>query len=135
MEKAIIRLRPHHALCLRNYIGKGYNDTFVENMDALHERLSSGEREMVQIILHRDSMCRACPREKDAACEKEDWVQQLDLAIAKKCGLRSGLWISWQELCDIMDQHIFDADVWGKLCADCEWYELCVKVRNEKSAG
>ena len=132
MEKAIIRLRPHHALCLRNYVGKGYNDTFIENMDALHERLSSGEREMVQIILHRDSMCRACPREKDAACEKEDWVQQLDRAIAKKCGLRSGLWISWQELCDIMDEHVFETDIWEKLCAGCEWYDLCKKVHQEK---
>ena len=128
----IIRLRPHHALCLRHYVGKGYDDAFVDNMNEIHARLMSGEREMVQIILHRDSLCRSCPHENDAACEKEDWVQHLDRAIAKKCGLRSGLWISWQELCAIMDEHVFDTDIWEKLCAECEWYDLCKKVHQEK---
>ena len=127
MEKPIIRLRPHHALCLRHYVGKGYNDAFVENMNEIHARLSSGEREMVQIILHRDSLCCNCPKEHDAACEREAWVQKIDREIVRVCGLRSGLWISWQELCEIMDQHIFQTDVWGKLCEGCEWYDLCHK--------
>lgn len=128
----IIRLRPHHALCLRHYVGRGYDDAFIENMNEIHVRLSSGEREMVQIILHRDSMCRACPHEENAACEREDWVQNIDREIVKACSLRSGLWISWQELCDIMDEHIFNTDKWQQLCADCPWYSLCTQVRAEK---
>ena len=127
MDKPIIRLRPHHALCLRHYVGKGYNEEFVENMNEIHARLNSGEREMVQIILHRDSLCADCPKERDAVCEKEAWVQKLDREIAKVCGLRSGLWISWQELCDILDRQIFGTEVWGALCAGCEWYDICHK--------
>lgn len=127
MDKPIIRLRPHHALCLRHYVGKGYDAAFVDNMNEIHARLNSGEREMVQIILHRDSLCRDCPKEHDAACEKEVWVQKIDREIVRVCGLRSGLWISWQELCGMMDQHIFQTDVWGKLCEGCEWYDLCHK--------
>lgn len=128
----IIRLRPHHALCLRHYVGKGYDDAFVANMTEIHQRLTSGKREMVQIILHRDSLCRDCPHENNAACEREDWVQKIDRAIAAACSLRSGLWISWQELCEIMDQHVLDTAVWQELCADCPWYQLCTQVHQDK---
>jgi len=130
MDKPIIRLRPHHALCLRHYVGKGYDESFIANMDEIHRRLSSGEREMVQIIMHRDSLCGACPHEKDAACEEEDRVQRLDKAVASACSLRSGLWISWQELCEIIDRHLLDTPAWQELCADCQWYSLCAKVHN-----
>ena len=123
----IIRLRPHHALCLRHYVGKGYDDAFVENMSAIQSRQMSGESEMVQIIFHRDSVCRACPKEHDAACEREEWVQKIDRAIAAACSLRSGLWISWQELCEILDQHVLQTEMWEKLCDGCEWHNLCHK--------
>ena len=125
MNQSIIRLRPHHALCLCHYVGKGYNEAFVENMSEIHRRLFSGERQMVQIILHRDSLCSDCPKEHNAVCEREVWVQNLDRAVAKACGLRSGLWISWQELSALMDEKIFHTEEWDHLCTGCEWYDIC----------
>ena len=125
MEQPIIRLRPHHALCLRHYVGKGYDAAFVENMNALHQRLNNGERQMVQIILHRDSLCAACPHDVDYACETEDKVQLLDAAVADACGLRSGQWLSWQELCRLIDERMMPGGSMPEICRICEWYDTC----------
>ena len=127
MEKDIIRLRPHHALCLRHFVGKGYSDAFVKNMTQLHRRLHSGSREMVQIILHRDSLCGACPHDVDFSCEMEEKVRRLDAAVAQACGLRSGQWLSWQELCALIDAHMMPGGLLPEACGICEWHELCAR--------
>lgn len=125
MEETMIRLRPHHALCLRHFVGKGYSQEFVQNMTALHERLNGGNRQMVQIIMHRDSVCVACPHDVDFACESEEKVQRLDRAVADACGLRSGQWISWQELCQLIDDRVMPGGRMPDVCEICEWYSLC----------
>ena len=125
MEHSIIRLRPHHALCLRHFVGKGYSEEFVNNMSALYARLNSGERQMVQIILHRDSLCIACPHDVDYACESEEKVRQLDAAVAEACNLRSGQWLSWQELCELIDTRVMPNGAMPDVCRICEWYDLC----------
>ena len=112
MQEDIIRLRPHHALCLRHFVGKGYDEAFVENMTAIHRRLNSGQRQMVQIILHRDSLCQACPHDVDYACETEEKV-------------RSGQWLSWQELCDLIDRHMMAHGQMPACCQVCEWFDTC----------
>ncbi|MBQ9196763.1 MAG: DUF1284 domain-containing protein [Clostridia bacterium] len=125
MQEEIIRLRPHHALCLRHFVGKGYSPAFVENMTALHSRLNGGGRQMVQIILHRDSVCQACPHDIDYACESEEKVRYLDVAVADACGLRSGQWLAWQELCERIDRHLMPRGIMPRICEVCEWYDLC----------
>ena len=132
MEEPIIRLRPHHALCLRHFVGKGYSEEFVRNMTSLHRRLNSGQRQMVQIILHRDSLCVACPHDKGFRCDTEEKVSQLDAAVASACGLRSGQWLSWQDLCALVDEHLMPGGRMPEICAICQWYELCKGLHEEK---
>lgn len=131
MEKPILRLRPHHALCLRHYAGMGCDDAFMANRTEIYARLNSGEREMVQLILHRDSLCASCVHQVNAACAGENSMQKMDREIMQLCGLRSGQWLAWQELCDILDAHIFETDRWQTLCADCLQYEACRAVRED----
>jgi len=125
MEKTIIRLRPHHALCLRHFVGKGYSPEFVENTTRLHRQLNGGGREMVQIILHRDSLCEHCPHDRDYRCDSEEKVRYLDAAVAEVCGLRSGQWLSWQELCALIDEKMMPGAAMPEICQVCEWYDVC----------
>lgn len=125
MDQPIIRLRPHHALCLRHYIGQGYDAAFMQNSDELKKRLSTGERVMVQVILHRDSLCAACPHDHNGTCHIEDKVRAYDRAVAVSCGLRSGQWLSWQELCALIDDRVLNAGGIKSVCADCEWFPVC----------
>lgn len=131
MEKPIIRLRPHHALCLRQFAGQGYDEAFVENMAAVHRQLSSGQRQMVQIIQHRDSLCEACPHDVDYACDWEDKVQHLDAAVAEACDLCSGQWLSWEELCALVDERVLTGDGMPDFCRVCEWCAACGEQRRK----
>ena len=128
MDQPIIRLRPHHALCLRHYACKDCSNPFSENMAALHARLNSGNREMVQIILHRDSLCTVCPHQDNAVCEQEKKVLQMDKTIAGVCSIRSGQWLPWQELCAILDAQSFSEERCSELCARCPCHALCGKA-------
>lgn len=127
MDEPIIRLRPHHALCIRHYTGKGYSDAFMENLRAIVERLNGSKHEMVQIILHRDSLCAACPRDHDGICEAEEKVRAFDRTIAVACGLRSGQWLSWAELCALIDTRILSSGGIKALCSECEGFSVCEK--------
>lgn len=131
MEESIIRLRPHHALCLRHFVGEGYDEAFIKNMTAIHRRLNSGQRQMVQIIFHRDSLCQACPHDVNYACDAEEKVRYLDAAVAEACRLRSGQWLSWQELCGLIDEHLASPGQMPDICSVCEWYGLCEKQCRE----
>ena len=134
MEKMIIRLRPHHAVALYHFADRQPDRDYADNLEEIHARLSSGEREMVQIIMHRDSLCAPCPHQVDAACERENWVQQLDRSIAAACSLKSGQWLPWKDLCAMMDAHVFEQEKWQELCAACQWYDLCREVHQKQTA-
>ena len=40
----MIRLRPHHGMCLAYFEGKGYSDDFTENMQHMLELLEKVQR-------------------------------------------------------------------------------------------
>ena len=128
MDQPIIRLRPHHALCLRHCAGQDNENTFNENRKALYARLNGGEREMVQIILHRDLLCAACPHQVNAACEQEVRMQQMDREIAAACSLRSGQWLAWHDLCAMLDAQNFGNEKCRELCAACPCCALCAQA-------
>jgi len=83
---------------------------------------------MVQIILHRDSLCSACSHQVNAACEQEEKIQQIDRAIAAACSLRSGQWLPWRDLCSLLDAQGFSVEKCRALCADCPCNELCAQT-------
>lgn len=95
-------------------------------MTTLHRQLNGSSRQMVQIILHRDSVCQACPHDVDFTCDTEEKVRRLDAAVADACGLRSGQWISWQQLCALIDRHLMPRGSMPQVCEICEWYDLCL---------
>ncbi|WP_328223074.1 DUF1284 domain-containing protein [Faecalicatena contorta] len=59
-----ITLRPHHLLCTQSYSGKGYDDTFVENMNRITQKLRTEEQTPVDIVFSTDSLCLCCPNKR-----------------------------------------------------------------------
>ena len=127
MEEPVIRLRPHHALCSMHFAGKGYNEEFARNMSAIHQRLNSGKRQMVNIIMHRDSLCEFCPHDYDYACKREEKIQELDRAVAEACHIRSGQWLPWSELSALISEKLMPDGTLPGLCDNCEWHAVCEK--------
>lgn len=129
MEEPIIRLRPHHALCSMHYQGEGYDEEFARNMARIRQRLGSGQRQMIKIIMHRDSLCEHCPHDRDYACRTEQQVLELDRAIAEACGLRSGQWLPWDELNSRIRDRLMPEGTLPGLCEACRNYPVCAGQR------
>ena len=110
-----------------HFRGRGYNDEFTRNMAAIHRRLNSGERQMVNIIMHRDSLCESCPHDQDYACKKEEKIRELDLAVAEACHIRSGQWLPWSELDALIRENMMPDGTLPAVCRTCEWYSVCEK--------
>ena len=51
----MIRLRPHHLLCMLTYAGRGYTPRFTSGMDDLIHRLGQGEE--ILLIEGPDDIC------------------------------------------------------------------------------
>ena len=149
-------LRAHHLLCLRGFVGMGYNEEFVQNMTQIKERLESGEG--VIIVDTCDDICGSCPNIKDDVCQitakfdslelpnlphpvldrqnvknsisgplPEEEMQRMDRAVVELADLKIGEECTYSELRQIVDVNIPPQDMKG-VCGECRWLEHCEKV-------
>jgi hypothetical protein len=51
-----MKLRPHHLLCTQGYSGRGYNDAFVENLNAVTAYLRSGDNASITLVCGTDDI-------------------------------------------------------------------------------
>ncbi|MDR1665556.1 MAG: DUF1284 domain-containing protein, partial [Puniceicoccales bacterium] len=57
----IFPLRPHHAVCLLGFRGKGYDEKFVEEMGKVWRSLKEGKGQ-VRLVEGCDVLCKHCPQ-------------------------------------------------------------------------
>jgi len=143
-----IRLRGHHLLCLLGYRGKGYSESFCDNMTEIYERLRLHPETEIEIVEGPDDICRAFPSDQISHC-MNDSVFRKDAAIVRLAGLgfaaasndggsipagedgsgaglRVGDRASWAALCEAVRSQVQPEDV-KTICADCRWepFGLC----------
>ena len=58
----MIRLRPHHGMCLAYFEGKGYSDDFTVNMQNMLDLFEKGTD--VELVAAGDEICKVCPNLK-----------------------------------------------------------------------
>ena len=119
-----IRLRPHHALCARFFVGKGYSEAFVENMRNILAALDGGET-AVTLTNGCDAICAACPHSNGGTCATEKKVRGIDQRAMEALGLRIGDTLPWRELCEIAEREIIRPGKLRDVCRDCEWIGIC----------
>jgi hypothetical protein len=125
----MIKLRPHHLLCILSYVGKGYSQSFTDNFDALMERINKGERE-VEIVTGPDDIC--APRLCDASditchCYEERIILRDKIALENlnySYGDVISLDLEW-----IKDMRVrFHLGENRQACQGCQWYDLCTGI-------
>lgn len=116
-------LRPHHLLCTQGYSGKGYNDSFVENMNQLIQKLRSSEPVTIHIICSTDDLCRSCPHMlgKDL-CSTNDKVKRFDQKVMNYFHLEEKDYI-YQELVKKIREEI-TPEMLADICDTCNWYSI-----------
>ena len=63
---AIVRLRPHHLLCILTFAGEGYSPSFVANFAAIAARIGAGET--IELVAGPDDICAPLEGTDDTHC-------------------------------------------------------------------
>lgn len=130
----MFKIRPHHLLCMRAYIGSGYSEEFkirieevIKELKVTNEFLQveniNDERKEVAMIFSTDSLCEKCPNKQDEnICTSQEKVSLLDLKVIKYFNLKEGIF-SYKDL----ENQVYDninEEVFDDICNECEWYSV-----------
>lgn len=129
----MIELRPHHGLCIGQFIGKGYNETFVQNMSKMVSYLESHEEETIRLVCHTDIICGSCPHNEDGKCRSGQKVLNYDKACLTLCGLQDNQELSYQTYKRLVRENIYRTGKLKEVCSNCSWISLCLKYAGCRS--
>lgn len=113
----MIKLRPHHILCIQNYKGKGYSNEFTYNMEKVIEKLRLEDK--VEIIFKEDSICCKCPNKNGKGeCITTDKVKEIDKKVIKYFNIEEKVYV-YSKLNTKVN---IDEKMKKDICGSCEWY-------------
>lgn len=124
-----VRYRPHHFLCSLGFEGKGYSESFTENMTAIvmgRLRAKGGDATVIEVTGATDDICAPCPKRRGRLCTNQDKIKTLDRAHAAALRLEPRETLTWGEAKARIRANI-PAGSLKTLCAGCEWerYGMC----------
>ena len=133
-SKYMLRIRPHHVLCMRAYSGNGYSEEFKVKMENIIKEIKAyneflqvenikAEMNKIELVFYTDSICEKCPNKLDEnLCSYQDKVKLLDLKVASHFNLKEGLY-NYSELEALVYNNITEA-IFDDICKECEWYRV-----------
>lgn len=122
-EQAVLRIRPHHGLCIQFFRGEGYSESFTAGMNSVAGRLSRGCE--VELTCEADCICAACPNNLGGRCLSGPKVRTYDQRVLALCGLASGQTMAWSEFAGQVRRSVIDSGRLGDVCGDCECAYIC----------
>lgn len=125
MSNKRIKLRPHHFLCMRFWIGNGYSKEYTERVEEILPAMKSGEK--VYVEFGPDSLCEKCPHLKNGICDSQDRVVEFDRKVAEYCSLKNGEETDWDKVFQSVSSGIMNQNRFDLICGDCAWAEICHK--------
>ena len=120
-----VRFRPHHFLCALGFQGKGYSDSFTQNMAGVVAQLRgpAGGDTRIAVTGQADSLCAPCPHRRGQSCVKAAQIAALDERHAQALGLEPGQCLTWAEAQSRIRKHVPPGSL-SYLCAGCQWLEF-----------
>lgn len=124
----LLTVRAHTLLCLQGFRGEGYSPVFVENMGAIHRRLSTDPKTAVRVIARPDEICSTCPHLHPDGCHLkgpgfEAAMNRQDQAVMARLGIAEGEILSWGEILRRIAARIEGGDL-DAICGACPWLPL-----------
>lgn len=122
----MIKIRPHHLLCMRAFIGKGYSESFTKNMNTII--LSIKTEKKLQIVFHSDDICAECPHlEENMACRSENATMLLDNKVIGKFEIQERVY-STGEISKLMEK--MTKEDFTHICSECSWFASGICEKN-----
>lgn len=123
----IIELRPHHGMCIGQFIGKGYSDEFVRNMKHIINRLNHEKDIRIRLVCRTDCLCSSCPHNVNSICNSGQKVLNYDKTCLHICGLSENDEITWNEFKNKVNETIIKQDKLSEVCINCSWIDICLQ--------
>ena len=127
MQIPIIKLRPHHFLCLKGYKGYNYNKTQIGVWDRIAKILKDKPDTDIFIGKGKDSLCSSCPANNGTflTCIEKN-ILELDKKVRQLLGLSVGEKRKYSDVVDIMNKKV-TKEKHKELCSKCFWWQkgLC----------
>lgn len=118
----MIKIRPHHILCMKAYIGKGYSEEFNINMKNIIKELED-DYKTIKIVFGLDDICSKCPYNMgNRLCKSQEKVERIDSKIIEYFNLKEDEYI-YKELKDKVFKKL-NEDMFIDICSNCEWYSV-----------
>lgn len=118
-------LRPHHLLCLQNYRGEGYSESFTGGMNMMVSQLRGNPLTMIRITEGADMLCRNCPNRRRSECSSCR-PALFDRNVRNVFGIRYGDIVSWKEVLEKTAP--LTAGRIEELCPGCQWKNICLEI-------
>ena len=114
----MMRLRGHHLFCTTLFQGKGYDQRFVERMEATLAALEQGES--FRLCQEGDALCDACPNQTEEGCSLGTAdVRRRDQAALKAVGLAPGDELTLAQVGRRLGT--VTQESWRSVCGGCRW--------------
>lgn len=120
-----MNLRPHHLLCIQKFTGHGYNASFTAYMRSIVSELVDEPMTRITVTRGCDDLCKMCSHNVNGVCTSLEKTALMDSAVLSICNLDYGEKIPWTFLSSKARERIFETDEFNKICARCQWFELC----------
>lgn len=135
----MVRLRPHHLLCMLTYAGKGYSPEFIANFDRVTSLVASGT-ETIQITFAPDDICSPLLTDPACHCRNQNVLDRDHLASTALSALlqtpiaeNATVALTTDRL-DHM-RHAFQSGSIRKACEGCQWVPLCDSIASGNFIG
>ena len=128
----IIYLRPHHLMCMQNFVGKGYSQDFTDNMTNIINYLKAhADDKIIKITFDEDNLCSKCPNRGLGKClvatqHDKGYFNALHIDINKK--------YSWNDVKQLINQHI-NYKVFTNICSNCRWFYICNEIQQNSKTN
>jgi len=117
-----------HYVFIENFVGKGYNQEFVENMASLINQLNENPESFLELCCEIDIICECCPNAIGNQCNSFEKVLEFDKNLLNICNLQEKIIISWQQLKKISSDRILIPKKLEQVCEGCCWINICSKI-------
>ena len=113
--------RPHHLLCNYCFIGEGYNNLFIKNLNFINSDLKKNASKVIQIIKSSDDICGKCNYNKGMSCEQEKKVKDIDTKHLEVLNLSYNQKLTWFDSLSLIKSKV-NKENFYYMCNTCEWY-------------
>lgn len=125
-----MQIRPHHLLCIGNFVGEGYSEDFTQNMKNIVSALNSGESFV--LTDKSDDICKKCPFDNVGICKTEEKVRRYDNAAKDALNVEYGKKYKYADIKQMISEQIYSKGKRSDICGDCEWADLCNEIEQKK---